>query len=417
MEKDKKGEKMMRRFIADFHIHSKFSRATSADMEIETLALFAKKKGIDLLGTGDFTHPEWLRELKEKLTPLDNGLLRCKDTHFILTTEVANVYFEKGKTKKIHNIIFAQDFTVVERLNRVLAKFGDLTVDGRPSLSLSSKDLVEIVLNLSPQCLIIPAHIWTPWFSLFGANSGFDAVEECFGEFTEYIYGLETGLSSDPKMNWRLSSLDRFILTSNSDAHSPSRIGREANVFKGEMTYEGIVRAFKEKRSLRLTTEFFPEEGKYHYDGHRRCGVVLSPKETIARGNLCPVCERRLTIGVMHRVEELADREEGYMPGGAIPFKHLLPLEEIISEALGKGVGTLAVESEYQRLIQYFGSEFRILLDLEEEELSEFISPRILKGIMRVREGKVKIQPGYDGEYGKVKIFEEDEEDEQLALF
>jgi uncharacterized protein (TIGR00375 family) len=405
-------------FIADFHIHSRFSRATSANMDIESLAVFAKEKGIDLLGTGDFTHPEWLQELKEKLTPLDNGLLKCNDTNFILTTEVANVYFERGRTRKIHNLIFAQDFTVVERLNRRLAKFGDLRVDGRPTLDLSSKDLVEMVLGISSNCLIIPAHIWTPWFSLFGANSGFDAIEECFGELTEYIYGLETGLSSDPKMNWRLSSLDRFLLTSNSDAHSPSRIGREANLFDGEMTYDGIITAFKDKRSMRLTTEFFPEEGKYHYDGHRRCGVRFSPKESIAKGNLCPVCGRRVTIGVMHRVEELADREEGYVPEGVISFKHLIPLEEIISEAIGKGVGTVAVESEYKRIIQHFGSEFRVLLDLEEEELREFVPKKILKGIMKVRRGEVDIQPGYDGEYGKISIFRNEEEGgEQLSLF
>lgn len=409
---------MRKGFIADFHIHSRFSRATSANMDIESLAVFAKEKGIDLLGTGDFTHPEWLQELKEKLTPLDNGLLKCNDTNFILTTEVANVYFERGRTRKIHNLIFAQDFTVVERLNRRLAKFGDLRVDGRPTLDLSSKDLVEMVLGISSNCLIIPAHIWTPWFSLFGANSGFDAIEECFGELTEYIYGLETGLSSDPKMNWRLSSLDRFLLTSNSDAHSPSRIGREANLFDGEMTYDGIITAFKDKRSMRLTTEFFPEEGKYHYDGHRRCGVRFSPKESIAKGNLCPVCGRRVTIGVMHRVEELADREEGYVPEGVISFKHLIPLEEIISEAIGKGVGTVAVESEYKRIIQHFGSEFRVLLDLEEEELREFVPQKILKGIMKVRRGEVDIQPGYDGEYGKISIFRNEEEGgEQLSLF
>lgn len=405
-------------FIADFHIHSRFSRATSGDMNIEALSISSKRKGIDLLGTGDFTHPGWLREIKEKLTPLDNGLLRHNKTHFILTTEVANLYSQAGKTRKIHNIIFAQDLAVVERLNRALSRYGDLGVDGRPVLELCSRDLVDIVLGISEESLIIPAHIWTPWFSLFGANSGFDTVEECFGEFTNFIYGLETGLSSDPKMNWRLSSLDRFVLTSNSDAHSPSRIGREANILDVEMTYEGIISAFKEKKGLRLTIEFFPEEGKYHYDGHRRCGVVLSPKESIAKGNLCPVCGKKVTIGVMHRVEELADREEGYTPKGAIPFKHLVPLEEIISEAIGKGVGTVAVNSEYQRIIQHFGSEFRVLLELEEEELKEFIPPRILNGIMKVRKGDVNLKPGYDGEYGKVTIFKDEEDDGgQLTLF
>lgn len=408
------------RFIADFHIHSKFSRATSQEMDIDHLSISAQTKGIDLLGTGDFTHPGWLLELKEKLAPLENGLFKHNDTRFILTAEVSNIFFKDGRTRKIHNIIFAPSFEVVEKINRELSKFGDLEIDGRPMLNLAARNLVELVLGASPDCLIIPAHIWTPWFSLFGANSGFDAIEECFEENTHHIHALETGLSSDPKMNWRLSGLDRFTLTSNSDAHSPGRIGREANIFEAELSFLEIVRIFKEKdaRGFLLTTEFFPEEGKYHYDGHRKCKVVLSPKESIDNKNICPVCGRKVTIGVMHRVEKLADRQEDYQPENAIPFRHLVPLEEIISCAIERGVGTVAVKTEYQRLTQHFGSELRILLDLPEEELKEATPSKILKGIMRVRQGKVNINPGYDGEYGQVNIFgEQEEENGQLSLF
>lgn len=389
-------------------------------MVIEHLSRTAKIKGIDLLGTGDFTHPTWAKELKEKLTPLGNGLFIHNGTYFILTAEVSNIFFHEGKARKIHNLILAPDFEAVEKISRRLSRFGNLTADGRPILKLPAKDLITEVLEASPLSMIIPSHIWTPHFSLFGSNNGFDSIEECFGNNKAYIYALETGLSSDPGMNWRLSFLDRFTLISNSDAHSPSRLGREANIFEGELSYEELTATLKKKDKSKflLTTEYFPEEGKYHYDGHRKCQVVLSPKESLSHKNLCPVCGGRLTIGVMHRVEELADREEDFVPKNSIPFKRLVPLEEIISKAIEKGRDTAAVEAEYKKLVQHFGSEFRILLDLDEEEMKEAMPPKILKGIIRVRRGELTIRPGYDGEYGEISLFKKEEDKPvQLTFF
>ncbi len=413
------------RFIADFHIHSKYSRATSKDMEVESLAKWAKKKGITLLGTGDFTHPTYFAELKSKLEPLGNGLFKLKtldiDVYYILTTEVSNVYPQDGKVRRIHNIIFAPSFDVVEKINLKLGNLGKLSSDGRPIFGFSSKELVKIILDISYDCLIVPAHAWTPWFSIFGANSGFDSIEECFGEMSKYISVIETGLSSDPEMNWRLSSLDKITLISNSDAHSPNRIGREANAFDCELNYKDIIEALREKDRKRFlfTIEFFPEEGKYHFDGHRNCGVIFSPKQTRSHKYICPKCNKKLTIGVMHRVEELSDRPEGYIPKNAIPSIHIIPLEEIIAEATGYNVGTKAVEMEYERLIERGGSEFKILLDLSPEELISFVPPRILEGIIRMRQGKVSIVPGHDGVYGKISIFPKGEIEEkgQMKLF
>ena len=409
-------------FIADFHIHSKFSRATSKDMDISHLDEMAKLKGIDLVGTSDFTHPVWLDSLKRTLSPEEDGLYRFRNTLFILTTEVNNVFYAHGVTRKIHNLIFAPSFDVVEKINKNLASFGDLHSDGRPTLKMEAKDLVEAVLGIDEDAFIVPAHIWTPWFSLFGANFGFDSIEECFGEYTKYIYALETGLSSDPQMNWRVSSLDRFTLISNSDAHSPSRLGREANVFSHRIGYEGIKKIFREKNKEEFlyTVEFFPQEGKYHYDGHRGCGLRFSPKESRKYKNLCPKCGGPLTIGVMHRVETLADRDEGFRgTEDNIPFKHLIPLSEIIAEALGQGVDTKAVEERYRGITQRLGGEFKVLLEVPESELSRSISSRVVEGIMRVRKGKVKIKCGYDGIYGEVRVFDEEEKslEKQLDLF
>ncbi len=409
-------------FIADFHIHSKFSRATSKDMDIPHLDEMAKLKGIDLVGTGDFTHPVWLDSLKRTLSPEEDGLYRFRNTLFILTTEVNNIFYTHGTTHKIHNLIFAPSFDVVEKINKNLTSFGDLHSDGRPTLKMEAKDLVETVLGIDEDAFIVPAHIWTPWFSLFGANFGFDSIEECFGEYTKYIYALETGLSSDPQMNWRVSSLDRFTLISNSDAHSPSKLGREANVFSYRIGYEGIKKIFREKNKEKFlyTVEFFPQEGKYHYDGHRRCGLCFSPKESRKYKNLCPKCGEPLTIGVMHRVETLADRDEGFRgTEDNIPFKHLIPLSEIIAEALGQGVDTKGVEERYRGITQRLGGEFKVLLEVPESELSRSISSRIVEGIMRVRKGKVKIECGYDGVYGEVRVFDEEEKssEKQLDLF
>lgn len=401
------------RFIADFHLHSKYSRATSKDMEVETLAHWAKKKGIALVGTGDFTHPTYFAELQSKLVSLGNGLFQLRKgdegIRFILTTEVSNIYSQGGKVRRIHNLIFAPSFEVAEAIRSRLGNFGKLSSDGRPIFGFSAKELVQMILDISEDCLIVPAHAWTPWFSIFGTHSGFDSIEECFGEMSVYIRAIETGLSSDPEMNWRLSALDEITLISNSDAHSPNRLGREANGFDCELNYEEVIDALrkKDRRKLLFTIEFFPEEGKYHYDGHRQCGVIFSPAETRSHGFLCPRCQKRLTVGVMHRVEELSDRAKGFIPKNAIPSIHLLPLEEIIAEGLGLKVGTKAVDSEYERLIERGGSELRILLETPPEELASFVPERILEGIVRMRQGKVSIVPGHDGAYGKINLFPE----------
>jgi uncharacterized protein (TIGR00375 family) len=415
------------RFIADFHIHSKFSRATSKEMEVEILAQWAKKKGIALLGTGDFTHPTYFAELRSKLETLGNGLFKLRKgdqgVQYILTTEVSNIYTQNGKVRRIHNLIFAPGFEVAEAIRSKLGNLGKLSSDGRPIFSFTAKELVRMILDISSDCLIIPAHAWTPWFSIFGANSGFDSIEECFGEMSRHIHAIETGLSSDPEMNWRLSALDPITLLSNSDAHSPNRLGREANAFDCELDYQEITETIrtKDRKKLLFTIEFFPEEGKYHYDGHRQCGVIFSPQQTKANQYLCPNCRKKLTVGVMHRVEELADRPEGFIPKNAIPSIHLIPLEEIIAEALIVRVGTKAVETEYERLVERGGSEFWILLDATPDELASFVPPNILDGIVRMRQGKVSIIPGHDGVYGKITLFPERNAEQgsndQLKLF
>jgi len=390
-------------------------------MEVLSLYKWAKVKGIKVLGTGDFTHPYYLNDLKTHLEPAANGLFKLRDkgedVYFMLTAEVNNVFSAKGKERKIHTLIFAPSFEVVEKINARLSQYTDLSIDGRPTLSFSAKELVKIVLDISEDCLIVPAHAWTPWYGIFGSKSGFDSIEECFEEESRYIYAIETGLSSDPSMNWRLSSLDHITLISNSDAHSPSKIGREANIFHCNLDYYEIIDTIKNKDRNRLiaTIEFYPEEGKYHFDGHRKCNVVFSPQETKRHNYICPVCGKRLTVGVMHRIESLADRPSGHRPNDAIPEIHLVPLEQIISEALGVQTTTKAVQEEYKRLVSIGGSEFEILLKLSIEELSRFVPPRILEGISRVREGKLFIKPGFDGVYGKIKIF--DSEEKQIRLF
>lgn len=399
------------RFAADFHIHSKYSRATSRDMDFVNLDKWAKIKGIKVLGTGDFTHPEWFETIKNNLEPAEPGLFKLKksdgETRFILTSEISCIYTKGGKVRKIHIIFFAPSLEVVENINGKLNLIGNIKSDGRPILGLDAKELARIVLTISQDCLIVPAHAWTPWFSIFGSKSGFDSIEECFEEYSKYIYAIETGLSSDPAMNWRLSALDRIALISNSDAHSPSKIGREANVFDTELSYQGILGAIKSKNPEKFlyTIEFFPEEGKYHYDGHRICEINFSPGESKKCNNICPVCGKPLTIGVLNRVEELADRPEGEKPKIAIPFKSLIPLAEIIADVLGVLPGAKQVDREYDNLINKFGSEFKVLLDVPEIDLKKFITPEIAEGIIKTREGKINIIPGYDGVYGKIKIF------------
>ncbi|HXI09333.1 MAG TPA: endonuclease Q family protein, partial [Thermodesulfobacteriota bacterium] len=302
------------RIIADLHIHSRYSRATSKDMNLDVLAVWAKVKGINLLGTGDFTHPAHFASLEEKLEPTGDGLFVLKEKsntanqlHFMLTAEVSNIYTQGGKTRKVHNLLFAPSLEAVKKMNSAFARLGNINSDGRPIFGFSAKDLIKIVLDASPEAMVVPAHAWTPWFSIFGSKSGFDSIEECFGEYSEHIHAIETGLSSDPRMNWRVSALDGITLISNSDAHSPSKLGREANVLDCPMDYGEIMKVIKEKDSGRFlfTVEFYPEEGKYHYDGHRECGVLFSPEETSKAGGCCPVCGKKVTVGVVNRVEEL----------------------------------------------------------------------------------------------------------------
>jgi uncharacterized protein (TIGR00375 family) len=407
-------------FAADFHVHSRYSRATSGSMNIGELARWAGFKGISLMGTGDFTHPMWFMELKENLRQAAGGLYEYNGINFILTCEVFNNFYVNGKSKRVHNIVFAPDIETVEELNKRFGEYGDLVSDGRPILNLSARDLVGICLDVSGECLIVPAHAWTPRFSIFGSNSGFNSVEECFGDEAKNIFCLETGLSSDPAMNWRLSKLDKYALISNSDAHSPRRIGREANVFDCGLDYKEITGAIKsrDRKKFLYTVEFFPEEGKYHYDGHRNCGARIAPKDAIKNRNLCPVCGKRVTVGVMHRVEDLADRADGAVPEGSIPFRHMIPLEQIIADARGIGETSVYVEREYTSLINKCGNEFNILLKMGEDELRSQLPDKIAEGVIRVRKGKVDIRPGYDGEYGSIKIFDEDEaKEEQLTLF
>ncbi|MBU4304699.1 MAG: endonuclease Q family protein [Candidatus Omnitrophica bacterium] len=411
------------KFIADFHIHSKYSRATSKNMDVENLARWAKIKGISLMGTGDFTHPVWLSELKSFLEPADNGLFHYQGVHFILTAEVSSIYSKKGKTYRIHNLIFAPSFKSVDKINRVLSGIGNIVSDGRPILGLDAAELARIVFSIDEHCVIAPAHIWTPWFSLFGSMSGFDLLEDCFEEQSAKIFCLETGLSSDPAMNWRLSALDKYALISNSDSHSPQKIGREANVFDCELSYFEIMDALKNKDKKRFlyTIEFFPEEGKYHFDGHRNCKIRFSPQQTKKHKGLCPECGKRITVGVMNRVDALADRKDGFAPKNAIPFKRLIPLDEIIAEAIGVGKTSKRVVKEYEQVIQSFGTEFAVLLRAPEKELYRLLSARLAQGISRVRSGNVNINPGYDGEYGTVSIFSEDDKDtareKQLSFF
>ncbi len=399
------------RIFSDLHIHSRFSRATSKELNLTNLVRYARMKGINLLGTGDFTHPLWLKELKSELKEDGTGILKTEDGFcFILSTEISNIYVQDNKQRRIHNIILAKDFETVDQINEWLSKSGRLDYDGRPTFGFTCPELVENLISISRDCMVIPAHIWTPWFSLFGSKSGFDSVEECFQDQTKNIFALETGLSSDPAMNWRLSSLDRFRLVSFSDLHSfwPWRIGREATLFDlDELTYENIAKAIKTGEGLAGTIEVDPSYGKYHYDGHRECGISLTPEEARKLNNICPICKRPLTIGVLHRVEELADREEGFIPKNSKPFKSLIPLSEIISIVIGSPLNSKKVWKEYTKLVNAFGSEFRVLLEADEERMRNVADGKIVDLILKVRRGEVKIKPGYDGVYGKLVLDEE----------
>ena len=409
------------KFAADLHIHSKYSRATSPDMNIKTLSEYAKLKGISLLGTGDFTHYLWLEELKNTLKDSGNGLFEYNGVNFMLTGEVSSIYSKNGKVRKIHNVIFVPSFDVADKINSVLSGYGNIAYDGRPIIGIDAKDLAEILFGISKDICLVPGHIWTPWFSLFGSKSGFDSIEECFEGYTKDIYAMETGLSSDPAMNWQWSKLDKFTLISNSDSHSPQKIGREANVFDTEMSYKAILDSLKkkDKKKFLYTIEFFPEEGKYHYDGHRLCNIRFSPQESKKNKNICPKCGKPLTIGVMNRVTELADRPEGFVPENSIPFKRMVPLSEIIADVLGVGDASKAVNAEYKAIVPRLGTELEVLTEVDEDRLLRELPVKIAKAIINVRNGNVNILPGFDGEYGTIKILEEKDTaaEKQLNLF
>jgi len=420
------------RFIADLHIHSRYSRATSRDMTPEGISYWSQLKGIRVVGTGDFTHPGWVRELQDRLVRQENNLYKLKDApdgvpsrcrsdvFFIPTAEISCIYKKGERIRKIHLIIIMPSLELVTAFNARLSRIGNITSDGRPILGLDARTLLEMVLQISEDSLVIPAHAWTPHFSIFGAFSGFDSIEECFEDLSDSIYAIETGLSSDPPMNWRLSELDRVRLVSNSDAHSPSKLGREANIFESVLSYEGILNAIKSGKGFEGTIEFYPEEGKYHFDGHRNCSVCLSPEETRKHGKRCPICGRPLTVGVMHRVEMLADRDDGYRPPEAKPFYSAIPLQEIIAEALKAGVNTKKVQALYMKMLNDLGPEFDILLEVDIEEIKRSAGEVVAEGIKRMRKGEVHISPGFDGEFGKIRLFEEVERQEikgQALLF
>jgi uncharacterized protein (TIGR00375 family) len=422
------------KFTADFHIHSRFSRATAKDFDLEKMYIAAQLKGITAVGTGDFTHPGWFREIKEKLVPAEPGLFKLKEeiekkcdqnvpllcrgkVRFILVSEISNIYKKNKKTRKNHNLVFMPDLESAEKFSSKLDKIGNITSDGRPILGLDARDMLEKVLNTSERAFLIPAHIWTPWFSVLGSKSGFDSIEECFEDLTPNIFAVETGLSSDPAMNWRVSGLDSFTLISNSDAHSPLKMGREANLFNTTLSYTAIRNAieFGDPKQFLGTIEFYPEEGKYHLDGHRKCNERLWPKETRSRNGKCRVCQKPLTLGVMYRVEELADRPEGKTPRRKHPFYNVIPLMEILSEVFKVGVGSKKVMNNYMFLIEKLGPELKILHELEPENIDRAGVPLIGEAIKRMRNKEVIIIPGYDGEFGKIKIFHQQEREKLLG--
>jgi len=406
------------RVIADLHIHSRFSRATSKRINIQEIARFAKIKGLNLVGTGDFTHPKWMKELQEDLVKAPGkGLLKSSKSAnpicFMITGEISTVFMFRGETKKIHHLILTPNFEVAIQVNDRLAQYGDLSLDGRPTLEMTAPQLVEEVMSVSADNEVIPAHVWTPWFSLFGAFSGFDKIEDCYQDMTKHIHALETGLSSDPPMNWRISVLDKFTLVSNSDSHScwPWRIGREANVLDLEqLTYDEVVEVIRKKdpERFKFTIETNPAYGKYHWSGHRSCSVSMPPQEAMKFGNLCPMCRDKLTKGVEQRIDELADRSANFKPQNAIDYMHLLPLSEIIATVLNASSPSgKNVWSVFNSLMTKFSCEYNVLIDASIEELSKVVDPKIAEAVVMVREGRAQVTPGYDGVYGQLILNEE----------
>ncbi|MDA3835786.1 MAG: endonuclease Q family protein [Spirochaetales bacterium] len=416
------------KFIADLHVHSKYSRATARNLDLENMYIAAQLKGITVVGTGDFTHPGWFSEIREKLIPAEEGLYKLRKeiatecdknvppscrgkVRFVLVSEISNIYKKNDKTRKNHNLVFVPNLDIADKFNAKLDKIGNIRSDGRPILGLDAKNLFEILLETSDQAFLIPAHIWTPWFSVLGSKSGFDSIEECFEDLTPHIFAVETGLSSDPPMNWRITSLDNLTLVSNSDAHSPQKLGREANIFDTALSYPAIRTALKtgDPKQFLGTFEFYPEEGKYHFDGHRKCNVCLGPENTIKNKGICPVCGKPLTIGVLSRVEELADRPIKDKPKKTHPYYSIVPLTAILSEILQVGPGSKKVQRNYNAALNELGSEFTILYDLKPEAIEMAGIPLLGEAIRRMRNKTIEISPGYDGEFGRVKIFSEDE--------
>jgi len=422
------------RFIADFHVHSHFSRSTAKNLDLENIYIAAQLKGITVIGTGDFTHPGWFAEIKKKLIQAEPGLFKLKEkiaktcdqqvplscrgkVRFILVSEISNIYKKNKKTRKNHNLIFLPSLDLVEKFNLKLGKRGNIKSDGRPILSLDARDLFEILLETSSDAFLIPAHIWTPWFSLLGSKSGFDSIEECFEDLTPYIFAVETGLSSDPAMNWRVSLLDGLTMVSNSDAHSPLKIGREANILNTKLSYLSIKNAIKsgDPDSFVGTYEFYPEEGKYHIDGHKNCNVSFWPEQTRNQNGKCPVCGKQLTIGVLHRVEELSDRPEGEKPENTHPFFNIIPLTEILSDILKVGPGSKKVMRNYMALIGKLGPEFEILHNKKKEKIISAGVPLLGEAISKMRQNKIVLSPGYDGVFGNIKIFNQQERKKLLG--
>ena len=425
------------KFVADLHIHSHYSRATSRHLNIPSLAAWSRIKGVHVLGTGDFTHPVWLQQLKETLEPAEPGFYRLRDsvkrdyssllcsevlaeaipTRFVLTAEISCIYKKAGKVRKVHNILIVPDFTSAENINSRLAAIGNLGSDGRPILGLSSRDLLEILLENANHGFLVPAHIWTPWFSLFGSKSGFDCLEDCFEDLSGHIFALETGLSSDPAMNRLISSLDTYTLISNSDCHSPGKLCREANVFNTGFDFYALREAIKSpcdsngRQHFTATIEMYPEEGKYHHDGHRKCGFCCFPTKSRALDGRCPHCGKQLTIGVLSRVMDLADRESPLYPEGAPAVYSLIPLQEILSEIVQVGVNSKTVRGHYLQCVERFGSELNVLTRTPVEELASCYSPILAEAIHRMRQEKVIRRPGYDGEFGVISVFQPDEQE------
>ncbi|MDE1855326.1 MAG: DNA helicase UvrD [Candidatus Micrarchaeota archaeon] len=407
-------------YIAELHTHSRYAGACSEKLTLQNMDASALTKGIGIMGTGDFSHPEWFKEIKKSMVPQDNGLFRYAGsdtgTSFILSNEICTIYpktkggtagmFDRsGNVAKIHHGILVPDMETIEQISEALSKFGSLSIDGRPQLSMSAAELVEIVHGINDKSFVFPAHAWTPWFGVFGSMSGFDSIEAAYEDQAKHIHALETGLSADPAMFWRISKLDKYTIISNGDAHSLPKLGREATVFsfdEGKLSYDAIIGAMKNK-TIKGTIEFYPEEGKYHYDGHRKCNISLSPDETKRYNGICPVCRKKLTLGVLNRVNSLADREEGFVLKGAPPFVHAIPLNEVIASVSGKGVATAYVTDTYSKLVEKFGTEFNVLLHASVEEIKK-LDQKVGEAIENIRHDRVSIKPGYDGVFGVIDV-------------